>query len=170
VCADHQRRAHGIGACEHEGLRLLVETLRRGHGFVAVGLGVHEAMVDGHVVGEQFELFGVAGEFVYLAEKKLWNSERGTQVYRIIERREVGQTCCKSTSPAVSGLIILDNAGGQFSIMFLNRLEYWKKEKTGNDASIAARIGAWKPGVSSASIDLPKQKEQMMSIDMQRKA
>jgi hypothetical protein len=58
-------------------------------------------MVDGHVVGEQFELFGIIGEFVYLAEKELWNSKRGTQVYRIIERWEktnllqIYKPCCQ---------------------------------------------------------------------------
>jgi hypothetical protein len=88
VCADHQRGTHGVGACEHEGLRLLVEAFRRGDSFVAVGFGIHEAMVDGQVVGEQFELFGVVCELVYLTEKELWSSEFGTQAYRMVERGE----------------------------------------------------------------------------------
>lgn len=31
----------------------------------------------------------------------------------------VGHTVCRSTRPAVDGLMIFDNLGGQFMIMFL---------------------------------------------------
>lgn len=86
-----------------------------------------------------------------------------------VEKRE-GHTCCRSTSPAVDGLIILDSFGGHFRIMFLYRSEYLKRTKTGSDASIATRIGALKSGASTAWIGLPKQKVIIMSMVMQRKA
>lgn len=79
-------------------------------------------------------------------------------------------TCCRSTSPAVAGLMILEMLGGHFTIMFLYRSEYLKRTKMGSDASMASRIGALKSGASTASTDFPKQKVVIMSMVMQRKA
>lgn len=66
--------------------------------------------------------------------------------------------------------MILDNFGGHFKIMFLNKSEYLKRRKTGIDASMARRIGALKSGASTASIGLPKQNVMITSIVMQRNA
>jgi hypothetical protein len=76
------------------------------------------------------------------------------------------RTSCKSTSPAVSGLRILDSAGGHFKIMFLYKSEYLKRMKMGDEASIATTIGALKSGASTACIGLPKHKVMIMSIAM----
>lgn len=66
-----------------------------------------------------------------------------------VENRE-RHTCCRSTIPAVDGLIILDSFGGHFRIMFLYRSEYLNRMKTGSDASMATTIGALKSGASTA--------------------
>jgi hypothetical protein len=52
------------------------------------------------------------------------------------------QTCCKSTSPEVAGLMILDNFGGQFIIDPFKSDECLKPMKTGRDESMAFTIGA----------------------------
>ena len=66
--------------------------------------------------------------------------------------------------------MILDNLGGHFSIMFLNKSEYLNITKAGDDASIAITMGAWKSGSSTAWIGFPKQKVVIRSMDIQRNA
>jgi len=71
VCPHHECVADGVCAAEHERLGLLVQAAGGGDRLVAIGFGVHQAVVDGHVVGEEFELFRVIGEVVDLAEEQL---------------------------------------------------------------------------------------------------
>jgi hypothetical protein len=55
----------------HERLCLLIQAAGRGDRLVTIGFGVHQAVVDGHVVGEEFELFRVIGEVINLAKEQL---------------------------------------------------------------------------------------------------
>jgi hypothetical protein len=74
--------------------------------------------------------------------------ERGREGER--ERGREGVTCCKSTSPIVAGLKILESLGGHFMIMFLYMSEYLKRRNISDDASMATTMGALKSGASTA--------------------
>jgi hypothetical protein len=52
------------------------------------------------------------------------------------------QTSCKSTSPEVAGLMILERLGGQFVMAAFRSDECLKPTKIGKDESIALMIGA----------------------------
>lgn len=71
VCPHHECVADGVSAAKHERLSLLVQAARGGNCLVAIGFGVHQAVVNGHIVREKFELFWIIGEVIDLVEKQL---------------------------------------------------------------------------------------------------
>ena len=167
----HQGVTNGITTAEHERLTFLVKTASRWDGAISERLWVHEAVIDGHIVRELLQLLRIISQIADLLSKKLRNIRTQRTISgNIYCHKKHEHTSCKSTSPAVDGLMIFDNFGGQCMIMFLYTSEYLKRMKTGNDASIATTIGAAKLGASTACIDFPKQNVQMMSMLRHRKA
>ena len=62
----HEGVSDSICATEHERLGFFIQATSRRDLLVTMGLGVHQPVVDGHVVRKKFELFRVIGEFIDL--------------------------------------------------------------------------------------------------------
>lgn len=74
MCAHHECVAHGVRAAKQESLRLLVQTARGRHCLIAIGLWIHQTVIDGHVVRKEFELLWVLRKVVDLAAEQLRRS------------------------------------------------------------------------------------------------
>ena len=69
----HQGVTNGITTAEHERLTFLVKTASRWNGTISERFWVHEAVIDGHVVRELLQLFGIISQVADLLFQKLRN-------------------------------------------------------------------------------------------------
>ena len=77
MCSDHERITGGVSATKHKRLCFLVQATCRRDLLVAIGIGIQQAVVDGIVVREKFELFRIVSQIIDLiAEELYWSIMR----------------------------------------------------------------------------------------------
>ena len=62
----HEGIADSICATEHERLGFFIQATSRRDLLVTMSLGIHQPVVDGHVVRKELKLFRIVGEFINL--------------------------------------------------------------------------------------------------------